>query len=480
MQRSALILVACLLLTLTLMSASAQQSDPNAGLVPDTQIDGPALEFDFPGMLIGTAEYAEGPTGTTVFYFPERVMAAVDVRGGAPGTINTDLLRLGYETRYTNAIALSGGSAYGLGAATGVAQEIKTLLDDPGWWTSIPVVSGAIIFDLGGRRYNAVTPDERLGRAAIRAGRPGFFPLGAQGAGRFAMQGGYYKARQHSGQGAAFAQYGDVRIAAFTVVNSFGGVVGRDGRFVRCDIPVSSDCPDASSVLRASAEDKSNAEDPQRGLTSNTTISLVVTNQKLSFAELQRFAMQVHTSMGRAIQPFHTINDGDTLFAITTADVESGGMSIEQLGVQASELMWDAVLSSVPEISPPAVADDTASTVNDMLKYTGTYEFAPGMQATVSMRAGRLLILAPDRDSMYLPAGSTTTLIPVSGDDFVLQTQRADVLRFEVDSSRDDGGDHSADEGVDRGAAVTGLVINPGRWPVKAVRTEKVPASSPG
>lgn len=456
MKRCLPLSVTLILQTLVVTVVSAQAHDPNAGLVPKTEFDGPALEFDFPGMLIGVAEYSEGPTGTTVFYFPEGVMAAVDVRGGAPGTVNTDALRLGYESPFTTAIALSGGSSYGLGAATGASQEIKLLRDDPGWWTNIAVVSGAIIFDLGGRRYNAVTPDEHLGRAAIRAARPGYFPLGAHGAGRFAMQGWFYKEPQHSGQGAAYGKFGDIRIAVFTVVNSLGGIVDRAGRLVRCGVPTRTNCPTASSVLRTQSVDEDKHEESSRGLTSNTTISLVVTNQKLKFAELQRFAMQTHTSMARAIQPFHTINDGDTLFAVTTGEVESSGVSIEQLGVHASELMWDAVLASAPPISDRAIAEDRVLTVSEMSNYVGTYEFAPGMQATVTIEGQNLVVHAPKRGSMYLPSGSTTKIFPASNGDYILDTQRSDVVRFEVD--HDD--------------KVIGLVINPGRWPVKAVRSE--------
>ncbi len=79
------------------LTAFAQTRPASLAPVPRTSFDGPVLEFDFPGLLIGIAEYDEGPTGVTVFYFPNRVKGAVDVRGGSPGTVNTDALRLGYE-----------------------------------------------------------------------------------------------------------------------------------------------------------------------------------------------------------------------------------------------------------------------------------------------------------------------------------------------------------------------------------------------
>lgn len=438
------------------LDAHAQNPDPNEGLVPVTRFDGPALEFDFPGLSVGVAEYAEGPTGTTVIHFDERVMGVVDVRGGGPGTMNATLLQQGYEDPLLRAIALSGGSAYGLAAASGAAKEIKSLLDDPGWFTKIAVVGGAIIFDLGGRRYNAITPDENLGRAAIRAMRPGYFPLGARGAGRFAMQGGYHGSPQHSGQGAAFGQYGEVRIAVFTVVNSVGGIVDRAGHLVRCGTPSRADCPEVASLLRTRSDAGAAQAQASTGLTSNTTISLVATNQKMSYAELQRFAMQTHTSMARAIQPFHTINDGDTLFAITTADVEDGTISSGQLGVLAGELAWDAVLSSIPPLEARPTASPETLSVDEISQHVGEYVFAPGMAASVSFLGEKLAIKAPDRHSIYLPANSIITMTPATDDSFLLDTERQDVVQFSVDEN----------------GQTSSLTINPGRWPVTAIRSK--------
>ncbi|MGI9204846.1 MAG: P1 family peptidase [Woeseiaceae bacterium] len=435
----------------------AQEHDPNLGLVPVTEFEGPALEFDFPGLSVGVAEYAEGPTGTTVIHFGKSVMGTVDVRGGGPGTMNSILLQQADETPRLHAISLSGGSAYGLGAAAGASKEIKSLLDDPGWFTKIAVVSGAIIFDLGGRRYNAVTPDEKLGRAAIRAMRPGYFPLGAHGAGRFAIQGGYYGARHHSGQGAAFGQYGNIRIAVFTVVNSIGSIVDRSGHFVRCGVPSRSDCPTAESTLYVPSDNDDALVSATGGITSNTTISLVVTNQQLSYGELRRLAMQTHTSMARAIQPFHTLNDGDTLFAVTTGEVRDETMSIGKLGVLASELAWDAVLSSVPPLERRPSASKRTPPVNELSRHTGNYVFAPGMEAIVSVSDNQLAIKAPDRYSMYLPANASVTMTPAENGDFLLNTDRKDVVRFDMN-----------DDGI-----TIGLTINPGRWPVKADKTNR-------
>jgi Peptidase family S58 len=110
--------------------ARAQPAEPP--LVPHVSFDGPALTFDFPAVKIGVAEYEEGPTGATVLLFPKPVMAAVDVRGGAPGTVDTDVLRLARDYSFVNAITLAGGSGYGLSVATGVVNALKGRSRDPG------------------------------------------------------------------------------------------------------------------------------------------------------------------------------------------------------------------------------------------------------------------------------------------------------------------------------------------------------------
>src|SRR5262249_51659787 len=156
---------------------------------------------------------------------------AIDVRGGAPGTVNSDAARLSGDEGFVSAVVLSGGSAYGLSSATGVANALKEASPDPGNWRNVAVVMGAIIFDLGDRRYNAITPDDALGRAALKAARPGGVPTGAVGGGRFAMQGGYFD-RQHSGQGAAFRQAGETKVLVVTVVNAIGSIVDRSGNLL--------------------------------------------------------------------------------------------------------------------------------------------------------------------------------------------------------------------------------------------------------
>ena len=295
------------------------------------------LDLDFPGLEIGVAEYAEGPTGCTVFHFPEVASLHIDVRGGSPG-INGEHLSV------TNAICFAGGSLYGLEASTGVAAELFAKRGYSTQWQDIALVQGAIIFDYG-RRQNAIYPDKDLGRAAVRAMRPGRFPLGSHGAGCSAKA-GHGASAELAGQGGAFRQVGPTRVAVFTVVNAYGAIVARNGDVVRGN-------RDPQTGKRRRAEDvvaQDGAYDPPqgrvRGVAQNTNLTLVVTDQKLGPLQLRSVARQVHASMARAIQPFHARWDGAVLFAVSTQRVENATLDEVSLGVVASELAWDAVLAS--------------------------------------------------------------------------------------------------------------------------------------
>ena len=361
----------------------AASAADQASLVPNTAIDGAVLTFDWPAIEIGVGSYEEGPTGVTVIRFPKRASVTVDVRGGGPGTVNTDLLRLGYGRPFTDAIVFSGGSAYGEETITAVATGLKDDGIRSGDFTEVAVVPGAIIYDFGGRRFNEIYPDKRLAQAALHALRSGVFPLGAQGAGRMAMQGSYFGCDSHSGQGGAFRQIGATKIAAFAVVNAAGAITDRDGRLVACNKAKSwGNLALTSELLRnlpqSMAPDWKAAEAaPDAGGTKNTTVSLIVTNQKLDPASLQRLAIQVHTSMARAIQPFSTQNDGDTLYAASTQEVDNGELGAVNLSTIAGETMWDAVLASVPDNAASVRPSQPPASVSaeQLAGYAGTYQF---------------------------------------------------------------------------------------------------------
>jgi 6-aminohexanoate-oligomer endohydrolase len=324
------------------METPTPLTNDNTSLTPVTEFDGPALHFDFPSLQIGVAEYPEGPTGCTVFYFPQGALAAVDVRGGSYATLFTEHLHHG-DGR-VHAICLAGGSFYGLEAATGVAAELFAMRGYSIQWGGIALVSGAIIFDYW-PRLNSIYPDKALGRAAMRAARPGFFPLGPRGAGSSASAGKTFglEKGEMAGQGGAYRQLGSSKLAVFTVVNARGAIVNRQGQVVRGHY-------DRETGTRIHA-----AEEMERTLVSpgqsdqqvgSTTLTVVVTNRKLAPWPLRQLARQVHSSMARAIQPFHGMTDGDVLYAVTTGEVEEDEPEESTLALAASELAWDAVLNS--------------------------------------------------------------------------------------------------------------------------------------
>jgi L-aminopeptidase/D-esterase-like protein len=289
------------------------------------------LRFDFPGLRVGIAEYEEGPTGCTVFQLPPGGAAcSIDIRGGSPGTLGN------YD--WAHAVCFAGGSLYGLEAACGVATELMAMRGYTVGWTDVELVLGAIVYDFG-RRDNAVYPDTELGRQALRGAREGVFPLGRRGAGRSVTVGKTFGLEQgeFSGQGGAFREIGPTRIAVFTVVNAFGAIVDREGNVVRGHY-------DAERGTRTPLVDGLEAE-LRQAAPGNTTLTLVVTNQALTRRELRQLGVQVHASMGRAIQPFHALVDGDVLYTVSTNEVANDALPSMSLGVVASELAWDAVLS---------------------------------------------------------------------------------------------------------------------------------------
>ena len=304
-------------------------------LAPRTTFDGPTLDFDFPGLQIGVAEYDEGPTGCTVLLFPAGAMTEIDIRGGAPGIVGN------YD--FCHAICLAGGSLYGLEAASGVTAELFARRDYSTHWNNFALVNGAIVYDYG-QRKNAVYPDKALGRAAVRAARAGSFPLGARGAGRSVTVGNGidFQSGESSGQGGAFRQVGATKIAVFSVVNAIGALVDRQGRVVRGHLNRETGQREEYAAALARRLAAGEAVAPTEG---NTTLTVVVTNQRLTREALRQFGRQVHTSLARAIHPFHTVFDGDILFAVTTAEIDNEALPDIALGALASDLAWDAVLS---------------------------------------------------------------------------------------------------------------------------------------
>lgn len=301
------------------------------------------VSFDFEGVRIGCAEYAEGPTGVTVLQVEGGARTHADLRGGAVGVSG------GYE--FNHAICFAGGSVHGLAAAAGVTDITMERLGRRTRFAELALVSGAVVYDFG-CRDNAITPDSDLGRAAVELARTGSVPVGRAGAGVAATVG---KTRtdgiEWSGQGAAFAQIGQAKFLALTVVNAVGVVVDRVGTVLRGGVTTDGS-RQHPAVTSARVLAEGTADESPGG---NTTLSVILTNVAMSDAGLAQFSRQVHSSMHRAIQPFHTHLDGDALFAMTTDEValpgdigpEGVGTHPVGLGTVASEVMWDAAIEAV-------------------------------------------------------------------------------------------------------------------------------------
>ena len=166
------------LLSLVPQNSSGTPEDPTQGdLKADTEIHGPVLQFDWPAIEIGVGSYEEGPTGLTIFHFLNRAAGAVDVRGGSPGTVDTDYFRLGHEDRAIDAIVFAGGSSYGEEAITAVESGLKDEGIRDGRSGNFGLVAGAIIYDFQGHRRTRYIPTRGWpGLHCILCG-PASFPL---------------------------------------------------------------------------------------------------------------------------------------------------------------------------------------------------------------------------------------------------------------------------------------------------------------
>jgi L-aminopeptidase/D-esterase-like protein len=329
-------------------SENTVANNDNTELTATTTFQGPHLQFDFPGLRIGCAEYDAGPTGCTVFHFPKGATVAADIRGGSHCSIYMDYIADGAS--WLNAICLAGGSFYGLEAATGVASQLLADRDYKVGFNDIALVTGAIIYDF--RARNAIYPDKNLGRAALKAAVPNSFPLGPRGVGRRATCGKWSQPPyrfEYAGQGGAFAQFGDTKLAVFTVVNAVGSILDRSGKVVRGTFNPETNQRDRVTKIieRFPSSQPTTPSTTQPG--GNTTLTVLVTNRKLDAGALRQLGREVHSSMSRCIEPFHTISDGDILFAATTNEIKSDDPNFYRLGVHASELAWDAVLSCYGE-----------------------------------------------------------------------------------------------------------------------------------
>jgi L-aminopeptidase/D-esterase-like protein len=303
---------------------------------------------DVPGIKVGHATDAEGMTGCTVLLADGGAVAGVDVRGPAPGTRETDLLRPTALVERIHAICLAGGSAFGLAAADGVMRYLAER--GIGFETGarpVPIVPAAILFDLFvGSATAAPGPDD--GYAACEAAERGGDPLeGRVGAGTGATVGKLAGQQRASagGVGTAAVRLLDGSIVgALAITNAVGNVIGRRGQVLAGVRDAGSGFVDAAALLIGGPP---LAPVPPAG--SNTTLAVVATDASLDRAGCRRLAEQAHDALALAISPVHTLLDGDTVFALSTGrgPVPDGLGGLLSLGAAAVEVLRAAIERSV-------------------------------------------------------------------------------------------------------------------------------------
>jgi L-aminopeptidase/D-esterase-like protein len=304
------------------------------------------LITDVAGLAVGNAQDEEARTGVTVLLCEGGAVAAAELRGGAPGTRELDLLRPECLVERIDALVLAGGSAHGLAAADGAMQWLAARgRGFPIAGGAIPIVPAAILFDLGrgGRDWTADPPHRRLALEACEAAGAAF-ALGNAGAGAGALAG-----RLKGGLGSASLEAADFTVGALVAANPVGSTVMTDGTFWAWPFERDGEFGGRRPSAGVAADDGLPAEGRLGG---HTTLAIVATDATLSKAEAQRVAIMAHDGLARAIRPVHTPFDGDVAFAVATgrrALPEPRALSLARLGSLAADCLARSVERAVWE-----------------------------------------------------------------------------------------------------------------------------------
>jgi L-aminopeptidase/D-esterase-like protein len=297
------------------------------------------------GYRIGHATDAERRTGCTVVLPPAGTIAAVDVRGGAPGTRETGVFTPGNLISEIHGLLLTGGSAFGLAAADGVAAWLAER--GVGYAIGparVPIVAAAVLFDLAVGDPRAY-PDAPMGRAACDAADGGEIPIGPVGAGTGATVGKLFGAgrAQRGGLGAAAVDLpGGHRVCALAAVNAFGDVVDPNTGRILAGARAEGGFSGTSRALRHDPL----TESPLSG--SSTTLLCVATTVPFEPASLKRVAIEAHDGIARAVRPAHSVVDGDTAFALAPTAAAAPPLLMRlRVGDAAAEAAARAIVAAV-------------------------------------------------------------------------------------------------------------------------------------
>lgn len=303
----------------------------------------PGSLTDIAGLKVGHFTDPRRPTGCTVVLCESGATCGVDVRGAAPGTRETDLLRSENLVEQVHAVLLTGGSAFGLDAAGGVMRW----LEERGHGLAVgsvrvPIVPAAVLFDLW-IGDSTVRPDAAAGHAACNAASAAAPAQGSVGAGAGASVGKLFGTERamKGGIGTASITVGAVTVAALIAVNATGDVVDPDGGAIVAGTRGADGRP------RSAAQAIARGELPARVVAGMaTTIGVIATDASLTKSQANKLATMAHDGLARSINPIHTMADGDTLFALATgASGLPGDLTV--LGTLAAEVTARAVLNAV-------------------------------------------------------------------------------------------------------------------------------------
>jgi L-aminopeptidase/D-esterase-like protein len=301
---------------------------------------------DVEGIEVGHWADTQAATGCSVILCRQGAVGGVDVRGSAPGTRETDLLRPVNLVQQAHAVVLTGGSAYGLDAAGGVMRW----LEEQGIGFNVgvavvPIVAGAVLFDLDIGRAD-VRPGPDAGYAACQAAQAGPVPEGCVGAGTGARVGNLLGpfSRTKSGLGTAARRIGGgVTIGALVAVNAFGDVVDpATGQII-----AGARDPEGKGFLDTLERLHGDLSQTMLGFASNTTLAVVATDAPLSKDGANKMAQMAHDGLAQTIRPVHTMHDGDTVFALATGRRTGAMADLTAVGAVAAAVLAEAVVRAV-------------------------------------------------------------------------------------------------------------------------------------
>lgn len=308
---------------------------------------------DVTGLTVGHATLAARPTGCTVIIAPNGATGGVDVRGAAPGTRETDLLRPENLVQQVNAIVLAGGSAFGLEAATGTVRWLEEQgMGFPTAVANVPIVPSAILFDLGVGDPK-IRPGADCGYAAAKGATADPVVEGDVGAGAGATVGklaGMGRAMKAGVGSASLKLPSGLVVGALAAVNGFGDIVDPETGNVIAGVRTADGkgLADARALIRAGEQGGS------FGVGANTTLVVVATNAKLTKTEATKVAQMTHDGLARALSPVHTPFDGDVVFALATGTLTKapdGPSDLTTIGALAADAAASAIVRAASQSS---------------------------------------------------------------------------------------------------------------------------------